>query len=429
MRQSRQRAQLRHLRTSRWGRKWFDYYFLSRSDWIWRGGHNSHMQKFMIPMESGSMLEMELGKIDDVKTAAGVTATIFEAFYLPMLKAFAEHVQRLPLSRTVFRDDCGAFQFGLVASMVALRVASTQMFFPETLSEDRRVLEPQCRFAAFAATLATAVALVAQNAAVSSADGHAEYHALVSPVTLAKWLAINPGSTLEWRVAGNTLSAPECAAIAARFIPIGLLNNFDLRVSLMMFGSISPQLTANGVESTLSRVVRQSVAKVLEHYQAQDERRYQESASSPPSGLSAANDIANSLTQKTMAPNPVSPAVQAGGAAAGPDAGSSQPPIGGTGAAPPSGATESELLSKAHPALRDWLSAVSKHEKFKAFHANLNFTDEGIEVPITMLSHFGVSAAKVRQMLTDADMVVGRTSDSRGIVLAPALKPFFSGTE
>jgi hypothetical protein len=238
------------------------------------------MQKILLTTPPELLLSVADDKVAQIRQAAGGPPAIWNAFYQPVLLAFAEHVQRLPLCRDVFSEENGALDFGLISTLVALRVASTQMFFPSALSEDRRKLEPQCYFAAFVATLATAIAMVSQNTFVKSSIDDADYHPLVSPVSLKTWLAVNPDARMQWRTDDEPLTSQECAAIAARFIPIGLLNNFDFRVSRMVFGSIAPQLAANGIESTLSRVVRQSVSRVMDHQRAEELKHYQGAKSS-----------------------------------------------------------------------------------------------------------------------------------------------------
>ena len=375
------------------------------------------MQKVLIPTPAEMLLSLADEKVDLIKQASGARPEIWSAFFMPLLTAFAENVQRLPLSPEVFASENGALDFGLVCARVALQLASTQVFSPEAKSEERRVLEPQCHFAAFAASLSTAVAMVAQNVSVRSSDGKSDYHPLVTPVTLQKWLTYNPDSTIEWRTTAAPLTSPEAAAIAARFIPAGLLNNFDLRVSLMIFGSIAPQLASNGLESTLSRVVRLTVTRVIEHQQDLDRKTYlgsshgmQRPATTGPTVSAIPTASQPAPGAPATAPTPVGAEGQAHG---------SETNIG------TSAESANQMLDKAHPALVEWFKAVKAHDKFDDLKQHITKNERGIELPINILGKFGVNGAIVRKMLQDAALIVDRTEDSRGIILQPGLAPLF----
>lgn len=373
----------------------------------------------MISTPADVMLSVEADKVEEVKTAAGVAANVWGHYYAPLLAAFAAHVQRLPLSRETFNQEKGAFQFGLTAAMVALRLASAQMFFPEAKSEERRVLVPQGRFAAFAATLSTVVAMVAQSTSPKSSPID-EYHPLVCPVSLEKWLAMNPAATMEWRPGDVKLSTAECAAIAARFIPAGMLQSFDIRVSLMIFNSIAPQASANGIETTLSRVVRQSVTEVLKHQMLEDQKIYRATETTSTATLSVMADaitLGGENVAEQSAPTTGAPPAPAPHQALNPSLAPQ--------ASEPSLEAAHALLEKAHGALQQWFKALRTHEKFASFQEKIKATDEGIEIPVSLLGQFGVSSPLVRDMLSKAGLVVSRTPNAQGIILHPALKPFF----
>lgn len=387
----------------------------------------------MIPIPVDGMLEMAGARIDEIKTAAGVEPGIFRAFYQPVLRAFSEAVQQLPLAATVYGQPRGAFEFGLYTATVALRYAASQMFFPDIGSEERRILEPQCRYAAYVATLASVVAMISNNALIESTDRESEYHALVCPVSLNKWLAINPDANFTWRNAKQPLSAAEGAAIAARFIPTGLLNNFDIRVSLMIFGAIAPQLASNDIETTLARVVRQSIAKVAEHYIAQDKSRYNENGNSLAATSPAINGIAGGLIQATKQYEPVdlNQAANAPGAAqdvtpTSPAAAQvlktpamTQAPI----APEPRLEFATKMLESAPKEIKEWFAVLPTHEKYETLKTHLVVSEAGIAMPAAMLGSFGVSGPVIRKKLTDAGLIIGRTEDGRGVLLHGGLAP------
>lgn len=370
------------------------------------------------------MIADAVAEVDMIRTASGFQEAHFELLCLPVLRAYANHVQHMPLSPTVYRDAKGAWDFGLLASMVAFRFAGTQLFFHDLGSEERRSLEPQCRFAAFAATLATGVALLAQNAQiyVKNADELDEYHPLVTPEPLSEWLEDNPRAQFLWRNGQKVLTPPECAAIASRFMPTGLLARFDLRISLMLFNSVSPQTNPAGIETTLSKVVRLSIAKVFERYLETEARKFQERESLR-SSASEATKLADELVA-TVKPreiiNPLDPATVIVK-----NAEMREPAAATDGSAP----NVDVLLANAGAVLREWFSALKRHERYPDLKNNLTSTDRGIEIPISMLGFFGVNGPTIKKMMVDAGMVVDRTADGRGLILQPSLKPLFGDPE
>lgn len=370
------------------------------------------MTTFMIPIPVNGLIADSEKAIDDIRTASGLQERHFELFCMPLINAFAANVQQFPLSKTHYRDERGAWNFGLLASMVAYRFASSQMFFPTMESEERRVIEPQCRFIAFAATLATAVAILAQNAKITAKQD--EYHPLIASVSLQTWLEKHPSPNFSWRTVEKPLTAGEAAAIAARFIPTGLLSNFDVRVSLMLFNSIAPQNAANGIETTLSKVVRLSISKVLEQQQLQETSRFQDREPTPTNSLGL--NLADELSSTTK------PQTESSLSSGSNNHASSNTTSAGAPAQQHDDISSDDLLKKADPVLREWFAALPAHERYPALKDKLVVTERGVTVPATMLGFFGVNAPTVRNMMEKAGMVIGRSEDQRGLILHPSLK-------
>lgn len=398
----------------------------------WLPNHNPGMN-YIVPKSADELLATETEQLERIKTDAGVAENIWQAFYLPMLRAFAEQVQTLPFSKECFSGERGALQFGLLSAMLALRVARQQVFLPKERSEGRRSLEPQFYFAALVAMLATGVVVVTQNVHIETAAGDSDYHPLVCPVPIKTWLSYNPTAQMTWRVDAAPYSSAEAAAIAARFIPTGILNDFDLRVSLAIYGAIAPSSVPNGVESTLAMVVRQCMLKVI-HFQIEEEKKVYHPHSP---GNGTLNATADSLAQKTVSVAPV--AVSAAPSAPNADAGLTAANLNGPAAVQvtqtpaPVLAGEPTLddalaaLSKAPTALKQWFQAICHQEKFSSYVGQISFEPKGVIVPITLVGKLGLlSGQAVKTLMIDAEVVVELTEDRRNFVLLPALKPFFS---
>jgi hypothetical protein len=403
------------------------------------------MENMLTPIQSADLVAASHDAIDAIKTAAGLTDAQFAALCMPVLRAFADHVQLVPLNASAFASPKGAWEFGLTATMVAYRYASTVIFFPTLGAEERRMLEPQCRYMAFLATLATTVATVAESSVIVAGDD--EYHPLSVDGSMHAWLSEHAHARFSWRTPAAPLSAQAGAAIAAKFMPKRLLANFDLRAILMMYEAINPKTTMNGVESTLARVVRQAVQSVLEHYKSKQAGTFQQEKNATVVSSDEAGKLASKLisaANPTILANPLETPSAAGAAtnvqsantleATRPAAEQHQAAPTQTAAAtstatsPPytgDGNEAEEKLSRGHKVLREWFSALKQHPQFPVLKDQLVMGDEGIEVPVSMLGMFGVSGATVRKMMDDAGLILGRTSNARGVILHAGLRDRF----
>ena len=86
-------------------------------------------------------------------------------------------------------------------------------------------------------------------------------------------------------------------------------------------------------------------------------------------------------------------------------------------------------MEKAPPELQNWFLALKKHPKYRDVVANMEETEEGIEVRIAILGMFGVKASTILSMMEKADMVVGKSRVGQGIVLKPELKSYLIGQD
>jgi hypothetical protein len=378
------------------------------------------MHKITAPYLVDQMITEAASEIEAIRTASGFSEKHFKHLCVPLIEALAKNVQRLPLIDTVFKDVDGAWKFGLIAGKVALGYAHSQMFFPRVESEERRILEPQCHFAAFACTMATCMAMVAQNTVVTSKDRSSEFHVLLSPTHLHAWLIKHPDAQMSWRKGVAPLNQYENAAIAARFIPNGLLEHFDLRVALMMFGAINPQLAANGIETTLAKVVRLSTQKVIEHYTTLEMSKYKVSGSENSFTSSSSDELTKNLIELNVNTTQVDTADSANSTGSKSQVASSTVD---------DAVTEESLMRNAKAPLREWFTALTLHERYSELKNQLVITDKGIEMPAIMLGLFGVQGPMVKSWMADAGMIVGRTANAKGIILSIALKSILFGND
>jgi hypothetical protein len=414
------------------------------------------MNRITTPIPPAQLIADFSEQIEDLKTAAGLSPAQFNALCIPVLTAYAKHVQGLPLSPTTFSSTRGAWEFGLIAALVSYRFASTVIYFPEMGAEERRRLEPQCKYMSFVATLATSLAMV--TAATQLTCDEEQFHLLTARESLFHWLSANPSATFVWRTGETHLSAAVCAAIAARFIPVGLLENFDPRVVLMLYDAVVIKTAMNGLESTLGRVVRLSTQAVLEHYASKQSAVFKEPEVSLSITKADAANIAHrviSVANPTVPVNPLAtpqttaPAAQPTPA---PAAAAIAPAPAGQGtvqapAAPISPGTEipsaavhpqtvasavsagvaiapgslDDPLRNADKVLKEWFAALKLHPRYGALRDHLKVTEEGIEMPINMLGMFGTSGAAIRKMMETANLVIRRSDDARSLIVHSSL--------
>ncbi|MBK4736022.1 TraI domain-containing protein [Noviherbaspirillum pedocola] len=417
------------------------------------------MDDFLQPVSPASLFASSAQQIDEIRTAAGFTKAQFDAAFMPLLHEYACQVQQLPLSTKVYREPGGAWSFGLFVSVLTLRVSATRMFFPTLDSTQRRTLEVQARFAAFAAGLASGVAVLAQNVALSSRDGG--YHPLSATGSLRDWLAAAREPRFAWTTNEPPLSPTECAAVAARFIPGRLVQVFDMRIVRMIYNAIYPQAAPNALETTLGRVVRESIDACANYYLEKAEATYdkQQQQIALPTATEAnrlASDMAEEASGEIVAnpldaPDalPAPPAPTASSAPAAPatpatphpgDAASggsaflakhnlklksalTAAPVPEEQSAP--ALTHEALLAAADPALQDWFRALRTHEKFDRLAQQLKMTEDGIEVPSSLIGSLGLNLTTVLTLMEAAGMIVRRGKGGQHVYLHTALQPLF----
>lgn len=380
------------------------------------------MTEMLMPITPEALFERNREELDAIRTAAGFNERQYNYFFKALLHAYALRVQRLPLTPEVYTRVYGAWDFGLTVSILTLRVATTRIFFPTAESEERRKLEPQCLFAAFAAGLATGVALLSQHADISLEDG-SEYHPIKSTDDLATWLASSDTPQFSWRpTGGKALNGPECAAIAARFIPAGMLKEFDLRVVYMIFNAINPQAEKSGVESTMAKVVRLSVEKAYEAYLEGAQSSYVAPAETTKGAVPSASAIlqaADRMVESTKPPT-AEPEFNLHAMPAPPKPNSGDQSVGSTDAA--DDGDGADPLATANPALKEFFKALTTDERYPQLREKIVETEAGIEMPGQYLGQFGLNALTIRKYMEEAGVALGKSANGKAVVLTKNLR-------
>lgn len=87
-----------------------------------------------------------------IRAAAGGTQAEFDRLYLPVLKNYARHLQRLSADGTCRKTDA-MLCLGIQVAFYALQASGGVMFSGRESAERRRILEPRWRYATFIAGL------------------------------------------------------------------------------------------------------------------------------------------------------------------------------------------------------------------------------------------------------------------------------------
>lgn len=75
--------------------------------------------------------------------------------YLPSIRALAQWFNALPLNPSIYDEPGGAFRCAIESCYFVMRQAKSTIFTSDLTSESRRLLEPQYKYAAFLAALAS----------------------------------------------------------------------------------------------------------------------------------------------------------------------------------------------------------------------------------------------------------------------------------
>lgn len=307
-------------------------------------------------------LFQDLGRdyFNQLLTASAAGEEGFRARYLPMAERLAMMVQELPLEKETYSQAGGALKFGLLAGLAALRLCDGVIFMPGVTAQIRMVVEPQYRWAAWCATLASIPLVVAHNASIKvNGDPWSFAHAS----NLWESAGKNGGYEIDWKPSGpNRASASLGAVVLSQFFFPGQFSAIEPVVLLGLCEAVNPALLQSPAEQALSRVVRVAQEKVR-----QSERLRMTQVFSP-SGAGGAITVEmlaslDSAVQVGAGVSPVSPSAL-------PEAGTlvngQQVPVGVTSVA---GGTDQGVKKQISQKILAWVRAVAAEpemaDKFK----------------------------------------------------------------
>jgi conjugal transfer pilus assembly protein TraI len=326
-------------------------------------------------------------------TSSGAGEERFRQQYLPTIEKLALTVQALPLERDLFDDPGGALRFGLTSGLTTLRLCAGVIFAPSSSAEQRRILEPQYRWAAFVATLASVPIICAHNVTVT-VDG--------APWTMAArhstlWEATEQSGTYEVTWASPKPTKPSTAlgiVLLSRFFRPGMFANMDPATLLAMCEGINACGFQSPTESALAKVVRTAQEKVRDI-----EKQRRSLFFEPPSRI-AQNKPAGSQPEAGDAIDPSTDTTDTTGST---DTSQAAAQVDtNTGVAKPA-VPDARQEGSIPIQVEQWARAISS-----ALPSEISFVEEGVMITKKALN-FGLSADRMYAMIFEAGLVVSKS--------------------
>ncbi|MFK0380214.1 TraI domain-containing protein [Pandoraea sp. NPDC090278] len=340
-----------------------------------------------------------------LENAANMDSAAFDTHCLRLVHSLAEYVLACPLRKDVYHGPTGALRFGLFSGLFAFRVADQKIFTTGVGTEIRRQLDPQYRFAAFAACLGAIPALIHSNLEVRDATTDRVWHGFRHNAPLAQWLKESGAKSpyeIAWRKAPATTSPATVAVLATDVFGQGFWNTFDPGVTRAMYDALMPGDMRPG-ETPLTTTVREAQRLAREYELRAATRPYV--GTEPPAGVSA-ESLAQAIadTAPTKANSDEAPPLADTGANSGGDPDPSPEP-------------EKELsLYETLPAvLQQFFTAIRADDEYERLMQNIKATEAGIVVPIAALGRYGLSPTSVVEQLSTVGLVAAK--EGRRIVL------------
>lgn len=91
--------------------------------------------------------------------------------------------------------------------------------------------------------------------------------------------------------------------------------------------------------------------------------------------------------------------------------------------------THITLLAAAAPELRDWFKVLRNHDAYDRLRDKLKLTEDGLEVPASLIGNLGLNTTTVIRLMEEAGMLNRRSKDMKSVFLHQAVAPLFFGTE
>lgn len=416
------------------------------------------------PLEILRELNARTEIFDLLLTSAGASGQEFDNRYVPLIEGLAAYVLETPLERTAFAEPGGGLRFGLTAAVFALKMAARMIFAPTMGSEDRRLLDKQYKFAAFAATIATIPTLVHTKVQVTSGPGASVWSPFHPYPHLAEWVkAEGDGRTYDvlWRTADSVYPRSSSVAISSEIFQRGFWSAFHPMVVQDMYEAIAPQEKV-GKEGPLWICVYEGMRMARRHEQKAETAPYVSTdmpvSITPESLADAANPDAPAGTpsaptpqsQPIEAPAPASTSDAPTPAASTPAAKSPKPNAAhapsseapaqtAEGQGSPSSAVpqlgpdmeRAVALAKRLPVvLRELFEALPKKPDYAKLQAEIKKVEDGIEMPLKGLAGLGLNPSSLVEELDAQKLLIRKTTAGGGgarLILVPEVEHLLNG--
>jgi conjugal transfer pilus assembly protein TraI len=341
-------------------------------------------------------------------TSSGAGEEGFRKNYLPPIEKLALTVQSLPLERGSFDHPGGALKFGLTAGLTTLRLSAGVIFVPTATAVQRMLLEPQYRWAAFVASLASVPLIVAHNVHVKIGDKSWTMASKQSTL----WDASEATGEYEvsWSPPRPTKPSNSLGLVLLQgFFRRGMFSNIDPAVLLAMCEGINASGHQSPSESALAKIVRNGQEKVKE-IEAQRRELFFEPPSLIPTKVTSTDDATTpetetpSTDETTNVLNPLEARTPG------------QRPK-STSHASTSPRDASETSSQVPIQIQQWARAVVAN-----LPEEISFVDEGVRVSKAALT-FGISYQRMYALIYEAGLVVSKQAD--GFIGTVALADVF----
>lgn len=349
-------------------------------------------------------VDEKLGILKLIERDSGLGEANFNKFIMPVLLGLSSSVLSAPLSRDCYAYENGALEYGLISSMMSLRIAEGSIFTQGTV-EDRALYEPQYKFAAFCASIASVPAFLFSGVSIANADGEV-WSPLSTHQSMYHWLGRDKVFHANWFNKKIPVSRMLGAGISWKIFPEGLWKNFDNRIVAQMFESINPPDIPFPGESRITAIVRKSDEKARDLYQKTIAHQFVDGAKSPTSATisdSLAEIKADALIHKAAASRSAADSSKNAGTAT-----------------PEETPKPSINTSKIDPSALEFFDCIVKDPKYSTMKAGLIVSAIGVELPLKFIA-YGLEVRGTIRLLEACGLVVEKRETS--VILVPEVAP------
>lgn len=203
------------------------------------------------------LLEINARKLELIEHSSD---GFFSDEYLPVIKSVAGWFNSLPLSLEIYEEPGGAFRCTVESMYFILRQAKDAIFTAELNSEQRRILEPQYKQAAFLAAVSSWLDEPFRHYEIVCNDRI--YNPIISG-GLTKHLNGLTFFEIQKKESPLTVSNKRTLLMASQVI-FSNIDKLDPVVQEALYAAINTDRTPHGNESVLQKVVRKGLAQAEE---------------------------------------------------------------------------------------------------------------------------------------------------------------------